>query len=58
MARPKGQDGKVRGVKFPTEVLEWLEADAQQAVRSFAGEVIYKLKRLKEIEDAGEKAGA
>lgn len=58
MARPKGQDGKVRGIKFPMDVLEWLESDAQQAVRSFTGEVLFKLKRLKEIEDAGEKAGA
>jgi hypothetical protein len=58
MARPKGQDGKVRGIKFPLEVLEWLESDAQQAVRSFTGEVLYKLKKLKEIEDAGEKANA
>ncbi|NWC92620.1 MULTISPECIES: hypothetical protein [unclassified Pseudomonas] len=58
MARPKGQEGKVRGIKFPTEVLEWLESGAQQAVRSFTGEVLYKLKKLKEIEDAGEKASA
>lgn len=40
------------------DVLEWLEVDAEKAVRSFAGEVLFKLKKLKEIEDAGEKAGA
>jgi len=58
MARQKGPDGKIRGIKFPNEVLEWLEGDAERAVRSFAGEVLYKLKKLKAIEDAEAKAGS
>lgn len=53
MTRVKGEKARVRGVRFPIDIEQWLAESARDSVRSFSSEVVFRLRRMKDASDAG-----